>query len=610
MKKIIAISICVASLFAALSCQKETSESQKATGLKNITFTAAFDCNKTELTGAHKVYWVSKDEISVFSGDINYKFTTQGSGASAEFSGEITPSESYYAVYPYDKDFEISGATVTCTLPASQNAVSASFAAKSNLAVAKSQGSTLLFKNVGGLFQLTISRSDIKSVAIKGNNDETVAGLVDVSFNDNLSWASAGEASKTVTLTTEGEALAAGTYYIVALPQTFSKGVSIILTNTAGATDSKVTFDSITLSRADGLNLKTVDTGLDFNEPALDAQWVGFCGSTGSSEVKKVNANTSNVKASTSYSWIHPSVTGKVISIYTDANTGKDVRRGSVKLTLTKGANVKEINLPVVQAGPNAVVEYDSFAGETLDNSKFKGDYVGLSMLGSKAEEGTGLSNCLKLEGKSGEPTFPGGGEMGHVLFLDSFIKWKDVVSGNFNPVIFSVDFLANQSHVGVIAYNKQGYNGSYDFSTYQNYNIYMAAQEGSTSGAFYFCFNIGGASAMDNPITPSANCSKWMRFKFSNVNIYDYKDGDELRPSGTDWTFVTLVTLKEENGVLVDDKMVWQKCMWTWSDNPQVFGQEGHDGGGYFGIYVHENGAFPSGYFRNFTISHGITGY
>ena len=144
------------------------------------------------------VEWCPMDEISVFYNDGlsgGSKFTSQNTEqtAIAEFRGRLegisaggenfTNGKYLYGVYPYSTDTEFHDGVMTISLPAHQTAVEGTFANGLFPTIARAQGVNLAFYNICGGVKFTVSRDDITSVSLKGNNNERLAGKAKVAFN-------------------------------------------------------------------------------------------------------------------------------------------------------------------------------------------------------------------------------------------------------------------------------------------------------------------------------------------------------------------------------------------------------------------------------------------
>ena len=122
-------------IFAAVSCQKES-----FAGLENPRETesatiVAGEMTKTSLNG-NNVCWTSDDVIAVYD-NFGYKneFNIQNAEANyAAFSGEVTVGTTQvYAVYPYQLAGDISGSTISVTIPVDQTSKAGSFAEEHNI---------------------------------------------------------------------------------------------------------------------------------------------------------------------------------------------------------------------------------------------------------------------------------------------------------------------------------------------------------------------------------------------------------------------------------------------------------------------------------------------
>ncbi|MBR5704180.1 MAG: hypothetical protein IKX45_08025 [Bacteroidales bacterium] len=207
---------------------------------------------KTTLhTDGRTVYWEEGDAISIFDGVGNNKFDITGydngsPSASATFSGSVDGGATeFYAVYPYAAGNTLAGSTVTATVPAAQTLKAGSFESGAAVAVARTTTNALNLHNATALLGivLTAEMTDVESIEFSGNNDEYVAGPVSATLNGSgdVTAITPGTGSKTVILT--GTFAASGTYYLSFIPQTFTKGVKVIVTfdggKTAIATSSK-----------------------------------------------------------------------------------------------------------------------------------------------------------------------------------------------------------------------------------------------------------------------------------------------------------------------------------------------------------------------------------
>lgn len=203
----------LAALFisAAFSCQKESfvgSENVRET--EAATFVAG-EMTKTSLNG-NNVCWTSDDVIAVYD-DFGYKnkFAIKDAEANyAAFSGEVTSGTTQiYAVYPYQLEGDISGSTISVTIPVDQTSKVGSFAEEHNISVAKGKKTpgvepiqNITFKNVCSYLKFTVPSyiEDVKSVTFSTSRPIAGAATVDASADTPVAVVGEG-GSKSVTMT-------------------------------------------------------------------------------------------------------------------------------------------------------------------------------------------------------------------------------------------------------------------------------------------------------------------------------------------------------------------------------------------------------------------------
>lgn len=136
-----------------------------------------------------RVLWNADDRISVFNKNTyNYQYVftgddgdTAGGFEEIPVSGLISGNsiDNIYAVYPYSKNTKLDNdGVLTMLLPAEQKYKEKSFGIGANTMVAVTDDNFLAFKNVGGYlsFRLYGDNVKVKSLMIKGNNGEKIAG--------------------------------------------------------------------------------------------------------------------------------------------------------------------------------------------------------------------------------------------------------------------------------------------------------------------------------------------------------------------------------------------------------------------------------------------------
>ena len=245
---------------SAVSCVKDINGDTPATNdtpavnYGAVTFEASFGAmSKAVLepgSKESKVAWEAGDKVSVLADEGKYLYTAASAGYSTTLSTEATdvPSDvEFYAVYPYDADAALAEGVITTVLPDVQTAVLGSFS--THLAVAKASGNQFAFKNVCGLVKITVSDPGVTKVELKGNNDEIVAGGIEVTVADEPTWVATENGTTTVSLVAEEGDLAEGVYYFAVLPQTFDEGFTVTAYKGANAWDVRKVSSSVTIDR-------------------------------------------------------------------------------------------------------------------------------------------------------------------------------------------------------------------------------------------------------------------------------------------------------------------------------------------------------------------------
>ena len=215
-----------------VACTKE--ESREAGGLVKHTITAGIEgATKVQLDpeADTKVLWTKEEVVDVWVGETAYPFKGQNAAAKASTTFEGTaPADlgTWVLVSPQGASTGKSGDVITATLPAVQTAVAGSFDPSAAIVAGRGTGATVTCKHLYSGIRFKLTESDIRSVSLRGNNGEKIAGT----FSFNISSGSpviTGGSSETIVLNAPGGGtFASGTwYYMLCLPTTFSKGVTI-----------------------------------------------------------------------------------------------------------------------------------------------------------------------------------------------------------------------------------------------------------------------------------------------------------------------------------------------------------------------------------------------
>ena len=274
MKKIMKIFVAAALVLTAASCVKENlNDGQNSGGtsenLVPMSITAYNEADtRASLQNDGKVFWDQNDVINVLSvitADdgaetvTRYEFTTTEGGASAEFTGLVDEktlvlSEGMYGVYPatigkvnpyifansgYSGFLHtVSSGVLNVFMPSTQFAADGGSNQYSlsvgKTAIESDDDIKLIMKNVGGLIKINLPAQDIKSVILYGNSGELLAGKVTAAFDEEgVPVVTDLTGSNMVRLIpkTEGDTFSSGTYYINVAPIVFSKGLTLLFTN-------------------------------------------------------------------------------------------------------------------------------------------------------------------------------------------------------------------------------------------------------------------------------------------------------------------------------------------------------------------------------------------
>lgn len=291
MKKLLLFTGLLTSIFISCSKEEKAVVNYSNGNLENLEVHAVIGDNAVTKTAIQSngtdIYWTQGDAINLFYGNrTSAKFTSSINSptASASFQGSITAvtgtnengngAQSFWAVYPYNSSNTCNGSGVTLTIPSVQSGVAGTFASNLNPTVATSPGLDLVFYNVGSWFVFSVSRNDIVSATLSGNNSEELVGTVGVTMDSNSRpmVTSVANGSTEITMTpTDSACFKVGKYYyMVLIPQTLSDGYSLTLTTYGGSTATCVVTGEKVFSRSDARSKLLADTGLTFPKVFVD----------------------------------------------------------------------------------------------------------------------------------------------------------------------------------------------------------------------------------------------------------------------------------------------------------------------------------------------------
>lgn len=250
------------------------------------TLTVGFEGDDTriQLNENVKTVWTNGDQVSVFyRSDANQKW--EYTGETGARIADLTRVDEGVAtedmkrvvvVYPYNENYYINTDTfnVQATLPAVQTYLEDSYGLNGNIMISQGEYNDISLKSVCGWLklQLTGNGEKIKSITLKGNNGEQVAGELYINSADATAILSsdAGSADdgeiggvggdlvfedtilKEVTLDCdEGVELGAEAtaFYIALPPQTFENGLTLDIRDIDGYLMTQTTTNSVVIAR-------------------------------------------------------------------------------------------------------------------------------------------------------------------------------------------------------------------------------------------------------------------------------------------------------------------------------------------------------------------------
>lgn len=251
---------------------------------------------KTILQNDGSVFWKPSDRISVFYGSGTKGgscFTSQNTedASLATFSGSINVvaggNESapagnwFWGVYPYSPETSCDGNSMTTTLPSVQTAVKGTFADDLFLTIGKSRDLSIAFFNVCGGVKFSVSEEGIRSVTLRGNDDEALAGTANISFDKNgrpvVNEISDPATEITLTAPMYSYFEPGEWYYFVAYPTALSNGYTMTFKKDREM-GSKSSSNSVTIKRSTFGQITNADNGVSFSSEGFvpDSDIIAF----------------------------------------------------------------------------------------------------------------------------------------------------------------------------------------------------------------------------------------------------------------------------------------------------------------------------------------------
>lgn len=259
-------------------------ESQLGETVK-MTFTAGAPQTRTILlpggpgTDWRGVEWQLGDAISVFDkNNANNRFGNYDEGDLGKFSGTAVESDSYIAVYPYNKQMVCNGKTVSgLSLPSTQEAVAGTFAQNLSLAWAQTTSDYMFleFHHLCAVVKFSIFGQEAEQVETVTLTDNAQKPLGYDKFdiviqgegeNEQASLNERGESFSSIVLNApEGGFVSGSDYYFVILPDKeqaenapFQSGLTLSFKMNDGNTIEKRTDKAIEMNVGEIANLGSI----------------------------------------------------------------------------------------------------------------------------------------------------------------------------------------------------------------------------------------------------------------------------------------------------------------------------------------------------------------
>lgn len=280
---------------SVVACNQNMDDIDNPFHTSELTFEASFgdgQKTRTAIVNDTEVWWTPNDAINVFYGNLaSGKFTSNiaEAAASSTFTGSLpavtgtmetgNTAQSFWAVYPYDIQNSCDGNSVSLTVPFKQKGAEGTFARQSFPAIATSKGLDLAFYNVCGGMVITVTRDDIRSITLSGNNNEVLAGKVRVAFvDDNPSVLEVMNGEQSITFRSpDNKPFVAGSrYFITLLPVEFSEGFSLVFSTESGETGTKEVSDKKNINRSRFLVVNNADSDVSFTASANNPNFIRF----------------------------------------------------------------------------------------------------------------------------------------------------------------------------------------------------------------------------------------------------------------------------------------------------------------------------------------------
>lgn len=237
--------------------QQEESSAPRYTVFYADLSASAYIPTKVYIDESYKTRWNAGDMISIFQTTANECFGFQGNdgdrAGAFEAIGQVDEGnaiDDIYAVYPYSQNTGITAeGVISIMLNPVQSYSYKSYGRGANTMVCKTSDEQLFFKSVGGFLVIKLygTNVSVSSVTVSANGEEALAGMANVSFdNDASPLVAITQGTPSVSVVCD-PAVALGSsatdyteFWFVLPPVTLSQGFTVTVTGANGKTYEKV----------------------------------------------------------------------------------------------------------------------------------------------------------------------------------------------------------------------------------------------------------------------------------------------------------------------------------------------------------------------------------
>ena len=218
----------IALLFGCVNVEpqpKEQAQEEAQENLHEVVFHAGWEPEtKTVLQEDGSVWWSPGDEISIFGADRdeNHKFVSSNETASswASFTGQISDSEKYVAVYPYRGNVYYEDGKVHMSFPDEQTAKEGTFDKDCFASIAVSTDKELFFRNICSGIKFSVSHEGIKRIKFEPFGSlGKLSGHIEVSLETEDLPIVDRFAGNEITVYPPDDTFEVGKYYYVVFPK-------------------------------------------------------------------------------------------------------------------------------------------------------------------------------------------------------------------------------------------------------------------------------------------------------------------------------------------------------------------------------------------------------